>query len=60
MHDWTDDEYIINQNWQGWAVWVSEPNWKNCNPISEYFLTRNEAEDFEAEILERARKCRGE
>ena len=46
-------EYIIEEDWRGWGVWVSCKNHKEYSALA-YFSKRHQAEEFEAEMLEKS------
>ena len=48
-------EFIIEEDWRGWGVWVACKNYKKYNAL-EYFSKRSQAEEFEHELQLKAEK----
>ena len=42
-------EFIIEEDWRGWGVWVSGKDYKKYNALA-YFRRRHQAEEFEYEL----------
>ena len=44
-------KFVIHEDWRGWGIWESTPDWRRYNALA-YFKTKKQAEEYEQQLLE--------